>query len=110
MTKPAYAQDIIPVVVHETNEPGVVMVSIPTPNGDAFAASLPKDMVDSWIEEGQLGGNIMNIVMTSHPAAAIVNDLMPLLSGLSHIAKPEQLDAFRQRTIETLMRLGYLRH
>lgn len=108
--KPAYAQDIIPIVVHTTPDPKVVSVSIPTPNGDAFAATLPKDMVDAWIADGQLGGQVMMLVMESHPAAAIVNDLMPLLSGLTHLKHPEKVAAFRDNTVETLTRLGYLRN
>ena len=79
-------------------EPHLTRVEVTYKGHSFFAMALDTETVSAWEKNEELGGRVMELLMGSHPAAVIVNDLWPLLPHISSLTKQPELDLFVART------------
>lgn len=76
-----------------------------------FRIVLAPHVVEDWVKNDELAARTLECMLGSHPAAVIVNDLIPLLPGLMH-TDPEKLKDvadFKHNTLDMLQQLGYIK-
>ncbi len=78
-------------------EPEAVRVRIMASGHMFLSMVLPRTFIEQWVDNQMLAGKVLEVLISSHPAASIVNDLMPLLDGLVTLdpAKAPKWNAMR---------------
>ncbi len=98
-------QDTLEIIVEDDNDTSLVSL---VASGHTYRqVSLPPTIVNEFVEQKRLSREVMEMLIRSHPAGPIVNDLMSVISHMTSVSDPDAVDAFRDRTLTALRSMGY---
>ncbi len=67
------------------DEPEAVGVRIIASGHLFMSMVLPRTFIEQWQANNELAGRVMEVMISSHPAAHVINQLMPFLDTLTTI-------------------------